>query len=79
MNKNECASRKKDNGCSKLTVKRCSGADCPFAQTKAQARASLKKANKRLASVGKEEQKHISDMYYFGKMPWLKGGVSNDN
>jgi len=78
MNNIECASKTKDNGCKKLTVQYCIGAACSFAQTKAQARASLKKANVRLASLDKDEQKYIADKYYFGKMPWLKGGASND-
>ncbi|MEI6132419.1 MAG: hypothetical protein WCQ41_06325 [Bacillota bacterium] len=78
MNKIECAFRTKDYGCKKLTVTYCMGAACPFAQTTVKTRVSFKKASVILVSLGKDEQQYIADKYFFGKMPWQKGGASND-
>lgn len=72
---NFCISRNERNKCSKLTVKICIGENCSFAQTKKQLEESIRKCYKRLASLDKELQKYISDKYYGGKMPWLKGGA----
>ena len=63
------------NGCRKLTVDKCLGKSCSFAQSIDQINASRKKSFERLASLDKEKQHHIADKYYAGKMPWQKGGA----
>lgn len=72
---NFCMAYTRSNGCKKLSVKKCIGESCSFAQSKEQAKASLEKCFERLASLDLDFQKYISDKYYGGKMPWLKGGA----
>jgi hypothetical protein len=69
-----CISCNKYNRCSTLTVGKCVGESCSFARSKEQAKSSIEKAYERLASLDKENQRYISDKYYGGKMPWVKGG-----
>ena len=69
-----CASRNSDNTCRKLTVL-CSGNECPFCQTEAEAAASKEKADVRLRSLGEIGQRYISEKYYEGAHPWMNGGV----
>ena len=70
-----CISRTRANTCKKLTVKKCVGESCSFAQTKEQVKIARDKCFKRLASLDVNFQRYISDKYYSGKMPWLKGGA----
>ena len=70
----ECIFCYKKNGCKILNVKVCIGEGCSFAKTKEEAETSLNKAFKKLASLDKEKQIYISDKYYDGSKPWLKGG-----
>lgn len=74
---NKCFALKNNNYCNILTVEKCTGySNCSFFKTEEQAEESNKKANARLASLDKLQQKHISEKYYKGKMPWIKGGDS---
>lgn len=70
-----CISRTKGNGCNKLTVNKCIGESCSFAQTKEEADTVRQKSFTRLASLGKEHQRYIADKYYGGKYPWSEGGA----
>ena len=73
----KCFALKNNMYCKILIVEKCLGySNCSFFKTKEQAEESIKKANARLASLDKLQQKHIADTYYQGKMPWLKGGDS---
>ncbi|NRY61495.1 hypothetical protein [Clostridium beijerinckii] len=72
---NFCIGQTKNNGCKKLTVDKCIGESCSFAQNKEQVDASKKRSFERLTNLSQERQSHIAEKYYGGKMPWLKGGV----
>ena len=61
------------NGCSALIVYKCPGRKCAFFRTPAQARASLRRANARLASLDRTSQEYIAEKYYDGRMPWREG------
>lgn len=75
MTKNNfCIGHTKRNGCKKLTVEKCMGESCSFIQTKEQADDSQKKSFERLSTLDKALQIYISDKYYGGKKPWMKGG-----
>ncbi len=71
---NICIGQTKSNGCKKLTVNKCIGESCSFAQNKEQVEASRKKSFERLSNLDKGHQGYIADKYYGGKMPWLKVG-----
>lgn len=58
--------------CSVLTVKTCEG--CGFYKTMKQYKNDQRKALKRLTSLNRVTLSHISETYYGGKMPLLKGG-----
>lgn len=59
-----------DNGCVALNEDYCKNGDCAFFKTKEKAKQDLEKANKRLASLPREEQEGIADKYYGGKISW---------
>lgn len=61
----------KENKCTILTVRKCSGESCEFFKTDAEQKASLANANDRIASLDTATQKHIAETYYNGKSPWL--------
>ena len=68
---NFCIANTRGNGCSKLSVEKCMGESCSFAQTREEAEASSKKVFERLNVLGKVIQIYISNKYYGGKMPWV--------
>ncbi|MHB1455105.1 MAG: hypothetical protein ACYCYM_14285 [Saccharofermentanales bacterium] len=78
MKNNEfCMSCTNDNGCTILTVKKCIGETCRFAQTKEQAKEAQRKSFEALSKLDDAKQRYIADKYYAGKMPWLKDGEKN--
>ena len=77
-NKNYCMHKTISDDCEILTVVKCIGENCSFAQTKAQAKRSLEKKYALLRSLSKEKQAHFAKKYYEGKKPWQKRGVSDD-
>ncbi|RMD03223.1 hypothetical protein D9O40_03520 [Clostridium autoethanogenum] len=64
--------------CSILDVKKCEGSDCNFYKTEAQVKKERKKVFGRIKTLDRHIQIHISETYYGGKMPWLKGGINNE-
>ena len=68
----------KEKGCGALECG-CPGFDeCPFYRTRAEVDASRKKANERIRRLPRETQEHISETYYFGRMPWLEKAAGTD-
>lgn len=64
---NFCISNTKNNGCSKLSVEKCMGEFCSFAQTREEAESSSKKAFERLGTLDNVVQIYISNKYYGGR------------
>lgn len=60
--------------CNILDVKKCDEGNCNFYKTETQFNEDKKKTFERIRTLDKYTQMHISETYYGGKMPWLKGG-----
>ena len=75
MTSTGCNFRSIGRGCNILTVNKCTGDKCTFGKTKEQVEESTKKCNARLASLGLEHQRNISDKYYGGEYPWLESDI----
>ena len=66
----QCFANKNGTGCKIMQSEICDGV-CGFHKTRKAAKASLRAANVRLASLPHDEQQYIADKYYGGNMPWL--------
>lgn len=52
---------------------RCKGSmGCAFYRCEAAHQASKQDAMERIATLPDDQQQHIADTYYGGKMPWMK-------
>ena len=77
-NREKCASFIGGYGCKKLKITTCEDDECVFFQTKAEAKVSKEKADKRLRSLPKIDQQYIAEKYHKGKVIWNKGGTRDD-